>query len=194
MWPWHHMQWIEKAEVSWSPSLPVPSSSPSTVCPGVHLLQHQTTQGLSCHLLDHQPLSHCQQKYSLLHLSTLLGQHCWISQNGCCVGSTRSQGWVRWDWWCDHDQIQSGIVRGRLVEIGMSHQIWWNITTVRKTLKLNSLFFFIYFRPREPKRDSKHSQTDRGNSNSHARNYSIVYTPVRARPRSTIKHSKIHVT
>ena len=26
---------------------------------------------------------------------------------------------------------------------------------VRKTLKLNSLFFFIYFRPREPKRDSK---------------------------------------
>ena len=65
---------------------------------------------------------------------------------------------------------------------------------VRKTLKLNSLFFFIYFHPREPKRDSKRSQTDRGNSNSHARNYSIVYAPVCARPHSTIKHSKIHVT
>ena len=66
--------------------------------------------------------------------------------------------------------------------------------SVRKTLKLNSLFFFIYFHPREPKCNSKRSQTDRGNNNSHARNYSIVYVPVRARPRSTIEHSKIHVT
>jgi len=33
---------------------------------------------------------------------------------------------------------------------------------VRKTLKLNSLFFFIYFRPREPKHNSKCSQTDVG--------------------------------
>ena len=66
--------------------------------------------------------------------------------------------------------------------------------SVRKTLKLNSLFFFIYFRPREPKCDSKRSQIDHGNNNSHAHNYSIVYAPVRMRPRSTIKHSKIYVT
>ena len=65
---------------------------------------------------------------------------------------------------------------------------------VRKTLKLNSLFFFIYFHRREPKCNTKRSQTDRGNSNSHARNYSIVYAPVRAHPRSMIKHSKIYVT
>ena len=65
---------------------------------------------------------------------------------------------------------------------------------VRKTLKLNSLFFFVYFRPREPKRDTKCSQTDHGNSNSHARNYSIVYVPVCTHPHSTIKHSKIYVT
>jgi len=47
--------------------------------------------------------------------------------------------------------------------------------SVRKTLKLNSLFFFIYFHPREPKCDSKHSQTDHGNIISHTCNYSIVY-------------------
>jgi len=65
---------------------------------------------------------------------------------------------------------------------------------VRKTLKLNSLFFFIYFHPREPKHNSKHSQTDHGNNISHACNYSIVYAPVRMRPCSTIKYSKIYVT
>jgi len=59
----------------------------------------------------------------MLTTSLLLGQHCRISQNGHPAGSTRIQGWVRWDWWDDCDQIQSGTVRGRLVEIGMSHQI-----------------------------------------------------------------------
>jgi len=68
------------------------------------------------------------------------------------------------------------------------------IIGVRKTLKLNSLFLFIYFRPREPKRDSKCSQTDRGNNNSHTHNYSIVYAHVHMHPRSMIKHSKIYVT
>ena len=57
----------------------------------------------------------------------LLGQHHRISQNGHHVGSTRIQGWMRWDWWDDCDWIWSGMVRGWLVEIGMSHQIWWNI-------------------------------------------------------------------
>jgi len=65
---------------------------------------------------------------------------------------------------------------------------------VRKTLKLNSLFLFIYFCPREPKRNSKCSQTDCGNNISHACNYSIVYVPVHAHPCSTIKYSKIYVT
>jgi len=70
--------------------------------------------------------------------------------------------------------------------------------TVRKTLKLNSLFFFIYFHPREPKHNSKHnskhSQTNHGNNISHTHNYSIVYAPVHMHPRSMIKHSKIYVT
>jgi len=68
------------------------------------------------------------------------------------------------------------------------------LVTVRKTLKLNSLFFFIYFHPRELKHDSKCSQTDCGNKISHACNYSIVYMPVCACPHSTIKYSKIYVT
>jgi len=54
----------------------------------------------------------------------VLGQHHQISQNGCCAGSTRIQGQVRWD---DCDHIQSGMIRGQLVEISASHQIWWNI-------------------------------------------------------------------
>jgi len=65
---------------------------------------------------------------------------------------------------------------------------------VRKTLKLNSLFFFIYFCPREPKCNFKCSQTDCGNNTSHTCNYSIGYTPVCACPHSTIKYSKIYVT
>ena len=68
------------------------------------------------------------------------------------------------------------------------------LVLVRKTLKLNSLFFFIYFRPVEPKHNSKHSQTNHGNNNSHTCNYSIVYVPVHVHPRSTIKYSKIYVT
>ena len=65
---------------------------------------------------------------------------------------------------------------------------------VRKTLKLKFLFFFIYFHPVEPKCDSKHSQTDCGNNNSHACKYSIVYVPVCVHPHSTIKYSTIYVT
>jgi len=37
------------------------------------------------------------------------------------------------------------------------------VATVRKTLKLKFLFFFIYFHPVEPKCDSKCSQSDHGN-------------------------------
>jgi len=65
--------------------------------------------------------------------------------------------------------------------------------SVRKTLKLNSLFFSIYFRPREPKCDSKRSQTNHGNNISHTCNYSTAYVPVCVHPCSTIKHSKIYV-
>jgi len=65
---------------------------------------------------------------------------------------------------------------------------------VRKTLKLNSLFFFIYFCPGEPEHNSKCSQTNCGNNISHACDYSIVYVPVHAHPRSMIKYSKIYVT
>jgi len=65
---------------------------------------------------------------------------------------------------------------------------------VRKTLKLKFLFFFIYFCPVEPKCNSKHSQSDCGNNNSHACKYSIVYMPVCACPCSTIKYSTIYVT
>jgi len=67
-------------------------------------------------------------------------------------------------------------------------------TSVRKTLKLKFLFFFIYFCPVEPKCDPKHSQTDRGNNNSHACKYSIVYVPVHVHPHSMIKYSTIYVT
>ena len=42
----------------------------------------------------------------------------WALQNSG-LGEMRLMG--------DHDQIQSGTVRGWLVEIGMPHQIWWNI-------------------------------------------------------------------
>ena len=72
------------------------------------------------------------------------------------------QGQVRWDWWCDHVRatpsyipewalcrlykksgsgemivwLWSGMIRnskGQLVEIGVSHQIRWNILSVRAT-------------------------------------------------------------
>ena len=65
---------------------------------------------------------------------------------------------------------------------------------VRKTLKLKFLFFFIYFCPVEPKHDSKCSQSDHGNNNSHTCNYSIVYAPVHAHPCSMIKYCTIYVT
>jgi len=77
--------------------------------------------------------------------SCLLGQHCQISWNGCCVGSTRSQGQVRWDWWCDCDWIWSGMVRGQLVEIGMSHQIWWNILREHNWGVPSAHINFIYY-------------------------------------------------
>ena len=77
--------------------------------------------------------------------NSVLGQHCWISQNGCHVGSTRIQGWVRWDWWGDHDQIWSGTVRGWLVEIGASHQIWWNILREHNWGVPSAHIVFIYY-------------------------------------------------
>jgi len=75
------------------------------------------------------------------------------------------------------------------------HGLKWHLChTVRKTLKLNSLFFFIYFCPVEPEHDSKHSQTDCVNNISHACKYSIVYMPVCTCPHSIIKYSTISVT
>jgi len=76
---------------------------------------------------------------------SLLGQHHWISQNGHHVGSTRIQGQVRWDWWGDHDQIRSGTVRGWLVEIGTSHQIWWNILREHNWGVPSAHINFIYY-------------------------------------------------
>jgi len=67
------------------------------------------------------------------------------------------------------------------------------LQAVRKTLKLKFLFFFIYFCPVEPKHDSKCSQTDHGNNNSHTCKYSIVYMPVCVHPHSMIKYSTIYV-
>jgi len=37
----------------------------------------------------------CKGCMDLSSCVLLLGQHCHISQNGHCAGSTRSQGWVR---------------------------------------------------------------------------------------------------
>jgi len=65
---------------------------------------------------------------------------------------------------------------------------------VKKTLKLNSPFFFLYFCPVEPKCNSKCSPTDCGNNNSHTCKYSIVYMPVCVHPCSMIKYSTIYVT
>jgi len=69
----------------------------------------------------------CKGRMDLRQLCSSVGQHHQISQNRHRAGSTRIQGQVRWDWWCDCNQIQSGMVRGQLVEIATSHQIWWNI-------------------------------------------------------------------
>ena len=77
--------------------------------------------------------------------SSLLGQHHQISQNGRCAGSTRIQGWVRWDWWGDHDHIRSRMVRGQLVEIGASHQIWWNILREHNWCVPSAHIKFIYY-------------------------------------------------
>jgi len=72
--------------------------------------------------------------------------------NGHHAGSTRIQGWVRWDWWGDCDWIWSGTVRGWLVEIGMSHQIWWNILREHNWgvpsahIKFIYILCYIYFR------------------------------------------------
>jgi len=76
---------------------------------------------------------------------TLLGQHCRISWNGCHAGSTRIQGQVRWDWWGDCDWIQSGTIRGWLVEIGASHQIWWNILREHNWGVPSAPIKFIYY-------------------------------------------------
>jgi len=75
----------------------------------------------------------------------VLGQHHQISWNGCRAGSTRIQGQVRWDWWGDCDWIQSGMVRGWLVEIGASHQIWWNILREHNWGVPSAHIMFIYY-------------------------------------------------
>jgi len=103
------------------------------------------------------------------------------------------------DWSEEVEEIAQGETS---VELGFtSHNKWIvcpccdpRIIFVRKTLKLNSLFFFIYFHPREPKHGSKCSQTDHGNNNSHPCNYSVVYAPVCVHPCSMIKYSKIYIT
>jgi len=52
----------------------------------------------------------CKGYTNLKSCALLLRQHCWIPQNGCCVGSKRSQGWVRWDLmvWLWSDMIRNG--------------------------------------------------------------------------------------
>ena len=88
----------------------------------------------------------CKGHMDLSSCILLLGQHCQISWNGHCVGSTRSQGQMRWDWWCDCDRIWSGTVRGQLVEIDASHQIWWNILREQHNWGVPSVHInFIYY-------------------------------------------------
>jgi len=69
----------------------------------------------------------CKGHTDLSSCVLLLGQHHCISQNRCCAGSTRSQDQVRWDMivWSWSGTIRNS--KGWLVEIGMSHQIRWNI-------------------------------------------------------------------
>jgi len=45
----------------------------------------------------------------------------------------------------DCDWIQSGMVRGQLVEIGMSHQIWWNILREHNWGVPSAHIMFIYY-------------------------------------------------
>ena len=45
----------------------------------------------------------------------------------------------------DHDQIRSGTVRGWLVEIGASHQIWWNILREHNWGVPSAHIRFIYY-------------------------------------------------
>jgi len=45
----------------------------------------------------------------------------------------------------DHDQIWSGMVRRRLVEIGASHQIWWNILREHNWGVPSAHIKFIYY-------------------------------------------------
>jgi len=45
----------------------------------------------------------------------------------------------------DCDWIQSGPVRGQLVEIGMSHQIWWNILREHNWGVPSAHIRFIYY-------------------------------------------------
>jgi len=99
---------------------------------------------------------HCSMQVIRIHhlvplTQPLLGQHHRISQNRCCVGSTRIQGWVRWDWWGNCDQTWSGTVRGVVVEIGASHQIQWNILREHNWGVPSSSYYvyilcYIYFR------------------------------------------------
>jgi len=45
----------------------------------------------------------------------------------------------------DCDRIRSGTVRGRLVEIGASHQIWWNILREHNWGGPSAHIMFIYY-------------------------------------------------
>jgi len=45
----------------------------------------------------------------------------------------------------DCDQIRSGTLRGRLVEIGASHQIWWNILREHNWGVPSAHIMFIYY-------------------------------------------------
>ena len=116
---------------------------------------------------------------------------------GHCRDISTHQKWRYWHCLASSEWVthQSSVLASRQKDQGGTvlspHTDTLN---VRKTLKLKFLFYFIYFHPVEPKCDSKCSQSDHGNNNSHACNYSIVYMPVCVHPHSMIKYCTIYVT
>jgi len=115
-----------------------------------------------------------------------------VCTDSALVASTSTGLWLQlWTWCCLCQWVFSC---SSIIYYFSSWFLYAMATVVRKKLKLKFLFHFIYFHPVEPKCDSKCSQSDCGNNNSHACNYSIVYVPVHAHPCSTIKYCTIYVT
>jgi len=147
MWPWsgtirngkgqlveigvsHQIRWNILREHNWS-------------VPSVHIKFIYYVCYIYCRVFDCAMGMHV---YRHVHDTIfMLGQHHRISWNRHHVGSTRIQGRVRWDWWGDCDWIWSGTIRVWLVEIGTSHQIWWNILREHNWGVPSAHIKFIYY-------------------------------------------------